>query len=651
MVKIENTNFRFFLINDLDRREVDLLGTVAVTWELQDESFYYQKVVGSFTLGNSDGDFTWVKAIESTGDLCKELLIEIEQKCDNGWELYARSKWTIQSCSFENAKCIVKVNPDATGLGSCLNDLATADYNILQLMIDATGFKYDSITFMSDAIGADLLGYGNGHMFYYGGATFAPLMIRPQFVDNAGDPALSGTPTLEPTPTEMFTAGLIPENEIDHIKIERIGIFQDGILSPPYVVYVAWAYRRAEFKIAGNNPPTPNGYSIINDSGDPVIYQKKPTDEDRSITGVAVLGSSWGDCDDVGVIPSSSDTVYNGVLIGETGIPVNGLCLYVTHKDVHQYSTLKLESLLQRFIDQCDEDKIPISDFFQINPENVSTINYVTGLPSLTSDIRFVQRGDQIFFYIQNATVGLMKFADLDQILRNSFQVYWTEDFDGNLRLEHYSYYENIVIGLDVTTGKQEKFTKNELSYDYKRELLPFIEQVSDDGNHHNYNWDLREIRYVNPDGTKLPCVGTDSLERSYGVFNTDFEYFIEYPTLIPRDGWVMVAVQLGIGFSDEIIAEDSLPNGTLSIRRLVERYYNNGRSALIAKITSSILTYDTTFDTTIRLKTEDGLAFPLCCDDDFDPRKNIKTPNGIGRVISAEHDLKTKKLTTNNEY
>ena len=287
-----------------------------------------------------------------------------------------------------------------------------------------------------------------------------------------------------------------------------------------------------------------------------------------------------------------------------------------------------------------------VSDFFQINPENPSSINYVTGATTLTNDIRFIQRSDAIFFFGQGATLGNMTFADLDQVLRNSFQVYWTEDINGDLRLEHYSFFENVSVGLDVTTGDQAIYTKNKTDYDYKKELLPFVENVFDDGNHHNYNWDLREIKYVDNNGSKLPCVGVNDLDRSWGDINSDFEYFFEYPTDIPRSGWVMVACRLYLGVN-EIIFEDGLLNGTLSIKRLVERYYLNGRSALIGQVNGN----NTTFESTVRLKTQEGLSFPICCDDDFDPRDNIKTPIGIGRVITAEQDLKTKKLTTNNEY
>lgn len=638
---VQQHEYRFYLVNDGSRTEISPLGTISIDWELQDDTFFYEKTVGSFKVAGSD--YEYVKAIEEAGDICKTLYVEVDRRCPvTSWELYARSKWNIQSCRFQNSKCNITINPESLGIGTCLTERASESINILQAMIDATGFKYDNLTFISDWATDDLIGYDNGHMFYYSGAGFDDILIRPQFLDSNGDPATSGTPTLKPTADELFSAGLIPEEEVELIAIHRVGIYQDTIADPPYILYVAWAYRRAESKVLGQCPETPNGYTFINDNPTTCFFQKKPEDNDRSVTGANV----FDDCAGIGIIPADSDTVYSGALDGETGIPVGGLCLYVIHKDTRQIQTLSLENLLQRFIDLCDEDKIPVSDFFQINPENPSGTNYVTGLPTQTSDIRFIQRSDAIFFVLQNANIGLMSWGDLATWLRNSYQVYWSEDSDGNLRLEHYSFYENITVGIDATTGNKAKHTNQRINYTYKKDLLPLIENINDDGNHHNYNWDAREIRYVDPSGDKLPCVGTSSLERSHGIFNSDLEFFIEYPTQIDRAGWVAIACRTYMG-SDEVIYEDGLLNGSMSIKRLVERYYNHGRSALLGKVNGA----DVTFESSIKIKEEENLVFPLCCDDDFDPRFNIKTPNGIGRTTSASHELKTNKLSTNNEY
>ena len=642
MVKIENNQYRFYLVNGTDRRLITPLGTISLGWTQQDESFFYENTIGSFTLSNEDGDYSWVKDIEDTGDICDKLFVEVEKKCGNGWELFSVNQWTIQSCNFINSKCRVTIAPESTGLGSCLTDIDTTEYNMIQLLKDKTGLPVDSLTFPSDAQTDNILGYNNGHMFYYSGGVFDNILIRPAFEDAAGNPATSGTPTLAPTADELFSAGLIPENEVPLIQIQRIGVYSTGILTVDWIIYVAWAYRRTEFKIGGENPVTPKGYTVIDDSVDPVVYQKKPDLADNSITGLATFDA----CSSIGVIPSASDLIYNGARDGSTDIPVGGLCLYTSHKDVQQFGTIKLGTMAQLFIDQCDDSKICVSDFFQINPENVSSINYVTGAATLTDDIRFIQRSLNIFFLAGIVSVGNMTFSNLREILRNAFQVLWTEDLDGNLRVEHYSFFETVVVGLDATVGEKAVFTNNKIDYSYKKELLPFIEKVYDDGNHFNYNWDEREIKYVDTNGVKLPCVGSETLDRPYGVFNTDFEFFIEYPVEIPRDGWTMVACRTNLG-TEEIRFEDGLLNGTLSIKRLVERYYNNGRSALNAQING----IDVVFDTTVRLKTEEGLVFPICCDDSFDPRLNIKTPNGIGRVTSAELDLKTNKLTTNNEY
>lgn len=630
---VKNNQYRFKLINGVDSKRINPLGTISVTNDLVEGTFFYQQNIGSFKVNGEDYD--WVKDIEDTGVLCDILFIEVEKKCGGVWSLYAKSQWTIQNCEFNNSKCNITIHPDSTGGGQCLLDRVTDEIDMFQAVDDTPLGGSDGIASMSDIDDGDSLNYSNGRAFFYTGAVFEPILIRPA-VD------VGGNPTLPPEPEE-FT-GLVGEEEIPLIQITRLGTVQTGILSPVFIIYVAWAYRRTEFKIGGENPVTPKGYSILNDTVDPVVYQKKPTDEDMTcfLTG----GGFFGDCSVIAAPTAEMDIIYqNAAAAADPAYPA-GFCAYIPHKDRRNiYVTLSLERVLQEFADRCGIPSV-ISDFFQINPENPSAINYVTGDATTTNDIRFIQKSNAIFPLLSNARTGSMSWDDLSGILLDSFQCFWTIDVNGNLRYEHISFYDNVVIGLDLTQPKFAEFVNGRINYSYKKELLPYIERVADDGNHHNYNWDQRDIKYVDPNDDKLSCVGTTDMERTLGIFTTDLDYYIEYPTEIPRDGWVMVSCAVD-GSNPYVTDFDGFPNGNLSIKRLVDRYYYNNRSALVAQVNG----VDVIFDTTKKIKEEDGLGVPICCDDNFDPRKNIKTPNGIGRIIGSEHNLKTNKLTLKSEY
>ena len=175
---------------------------------------------------------------------------------------------------------------------------------------------------------------------------------------------------------------------------------------------------------------------------------------------------------------------------------------------------------------------------------------------------------------------------------------------------------------------------------------MPFIEAL-EQSEWNNYNFDKREIKYVNPDGSKLTCVGSGNLNRSFGTFFTDLQYYDEYPSDQPRNGWLVVACTDSGGGDDYVLDFDGLLNGYLSTKRLIDNYWQHGRSALLGQING----IDTTFTSSVRLKEEDDFGVPICCEDDFNPRLNVKTPNGSGRIVSAEHDLKFNKLTLKLEY
>jgi len=633
---IENYKYRFKLINDLDVRDIRPLGTISVTNELIDETFFYQRNIGSFSLKGDD--FNWIKAIEETGDLCKNIIIRIERKCSGDWSVFAESQFTMQNCQFINSKCKVTVNPESTGGGSCLIDQSEDELNIFEVFNGGVPGA-DGFAEMSDYVNGDALGFDNGNVFLYNGSVFHETLIRPK-LDG------TGAPTPPPTIDELLALGAIPENERDLIQITRLGVANGGgLFDPDWIVYVAWSYRRGEAKVGGICPETPPGYTLINDTGPNCIYQKKPTDEDQTM-----FAAVFGVCPAGTIVSADKDVIYSAALAGD---PINpdyptGFCAQLIHKDAWPYSylTLSMEAAIGIFSERCGIDTV-VSDFFQINPENPSLTNYVTNEPTHTNDIRFIQRSNAIFPFENNSSRGMMSFGSLTKILREAFNVFWTIDLNGNVRFEHYSFFENIVIGLDLTNDPtKEKYVFNEINYSYKKELLPYIENVSQ-SNWHNYNYDERVIKYVDTNGIKLSCVGTSTLEHSFDEFNTDLEYFVEYPTGGERNGWVMVACTTAGGGNPYILPFDGFLNGHLSIKELVLNYYQHGRSALNAQRNG----VHGVFEPTVRRKEEDGLSFPVCCGDDFDPRLNIKTPNGIGRVVSSEFNLKTQLLTLKNEY
>lgn len=620
-------NYRYFVNYKGTRTRVTSLGDTTVNWELIENSFYWEQRVGSFTL--TGDDYKLIKAIEDAGDICGDIFIEVEKKCSGDWELYAKSRFTVQDVEWNNSKCNLQVNPDVFGGGSCLIEKGQDEIDILDEI------AFDGAAEMSDFEEFDVLGFDSGRIFIYNTASLEDILVIP-VLDGSGDPLP------DPSVEDLMGAGLINPDEKDYIRISLFGIVTK-FLAPDWKIFVAWTYRRTLVKVAGECQPVPSGYTLVDDTGPNCSFFRRPTSEDNSFA-FATQPTLFGECP-VPAVPADRDVIWSCVHAGDPDYPL-GFFAIQPHKDLlNSYGTFSLEVVLQVFLDKCNITQT-VSDFFQINPENPSTINPITGLTSHTNDIRFIPRGNAIFPSFANTLISIMTWNQLTDFLREAFNCWWTIDLNGDLRIEHFSFFDNISIGLDATVGIKAKFTNEEFDYTYKRELLPFIEDFFQP-DFVNFNFEDRRITYLDPAGNKLPCVGDSELDHSYG-FSTDLEFFVEFPTDGPRDGWVCVAVNIVFGASNPpILDEDALLNGPLSTKRLVERYFKHGRFADLGKLQG----IDVTFETTVRLKEEDELAFPICCEDDFDPRLIVKTPNGLARVISATHDLKTNLLTLKNEY
>lgn len=624
-----NKAYRFTLkYKSLTRVVTPLSDQILVHWELQDDTFFYSQVVGGFKVKGDD--FRWLKDIEDDGDICGTILLCVDKRCSKEWEPLVMSKFTVQNCAWNNAKCNVKITPEANGVGDCLIEKKDDILN----MIDVVGL-IDSAD-ISDVDDGDTLNFDNGRVFIYNSPSLADILVLPVLI--------GGSTTPDPTVEDVMGAGVINPDEKDFIRITLLGIITK-FGAPDWKVFVAWTYRRDLLKDSGDCLPTPPGYTLVSETALSCSFFKKPTSEDQSMNDYFI-----GECAIPPIALLNTFVIWICVHAGDPDYP-NGLFATMVHKDEqikggNAYATIPLDEAIQPFLDNCNIEKT-VSDFFQINPENPSSINPVTGLTSHTDGMALIPRSNAILANTQNATVANLTWGEIQTGLKEMFMVFWGIDLNGDLRLEHLSFFEQTVIGLNLTIPNNDKFTNEEINYTYKRELLPYIENIFQQ-EWLNYNWEDRKIKYLDSAGNKLNCVGTSELDHSYGVFSNDLEFFVEYPTDGPRDGWVMVSTETVTGTGRPWIKDfDGLLNGFMSVKRLVENYYNHGRSALIGTIQG----FPITFETTVRLKEEPILGVSICCKDDFDPRLNIKTPNGIGRVISAEHDLKTNKLTLKNEY
>lgn len=306
---------------------------------------------------------------------------------------------------------------------------------------------------------------------------------------------------------------------------------------------------------------------------------------------------------------------------------------------------LGLDSVLNLIVSQFCPDLTVVSDFFQINPENPSNINYVTGEPTQVDKIVLFQKSDvKRPTSFNNASKAWITFEKLIESLSTMFNVYYRVE-NGVFRLEHISWFSRNA-GLDLTLPRYAKYVRGRNNYTYDnanipaREVWSFKEQSNAD------DW-RGEIVYNNA------CAVVDGRnnEKKYNVdeFMSDVTLALNNPSpdsnVVEDAGFVIVATKV-VGGVYYIISEDDgagifAINNTLGWRRLVANYHFHERYLKTGTFNDD----EVEFITTRPFKKGDRLEIPLCCSDDFKPEDFITTKTGEAIVESATFNLLTETL------
>lgn len=281
------------------------------------------------------------------------------------------------------------------------------------------------------------------------------------------------------------------------------------------------------------------------------------------------------------------------------------------------------------------------SDFFQINPENVSGTNYVTGKASRVNNIIIFQKSDvKRPTATNNASKLEITLEDMLEVLKIMFNVKWR--IEGNVfKLEHVSYFSKN-IGIDVTANELKKYFVGKRVYSYENSKIPqkevfkFKEQQGTD-------WQM-EIIYQG-------CVSDNKKNEVTNIIDdamTDIVFAMNNPEpdnkFVEDNGFVLVSTRK---INDEYyINSESSPNGsrlnnTFAWVQLVRDYHYYERPMKTGKVNGTL----TEFITTIPTKKGDRFAIPFNPCSVFNPDDFIKTSLGNGILNSGKYRFKDSMM------
>lgn len=314
---------------------------------------------------------------------------------------------------------------------------------------------------------------------------------------------------------------------------------------------------------------------------------------------------------------------------------------------------VRLDDLLEMFMDEIGCDLTIVSDFFGINPDATHPTNnaYTAALEKMQNLLIFqksdVKRGD----VSNNATVGKMTLEELFNFFAHGMKVF-PSIVGGALRLEHISYYENKNVSLDLTVPAYSRWMKRKRKYEYINDDNPRFEKFAAMETTNNANFDGVPITY----GVECASKDNDTVEHRLGRFVTDISSVITSPGSFSDDGFVVVNA---IEFDGELYADsefsalsifEEMLNGHLSFPNLHNKYWRNYAYQSEGTINSNAVTFSS-----VR-PNKKGIPITLpgwCCSDflDFDPSTLLITGLGFGEVVKMTYSMRSGNVTFELAY
>lgn len=310
---------------------------------------------------------------------------------------------------------------------------------------------------------------------------------------------------------------------------------------------------------------------------------------------------------------------------------------------------MPLADVLQTFLTLFCPGLSVKSQFFQINPDTVTTINYVTGLASKVRKIIVYQKSDVKRPTVTgNATKAETTFEKVMDWLKVTFNVRWRV-IGSVLRVEHISFFSKSA-GLDLTLPRYAKQVRGLNSYTYKTEKIPQREE-------------FKFMEASIGDFAGVPIVYTSGCVSQEGKkqvdtftadgLTTDVQLCLNNSdpksSIVSDNGFVFIAASDSNLILSEapIISAEAQINNTLAWAQLQRDYHRHNRPLSSGFMNGAL----TNFLSVKPTKKGVTLSVPLCCGDTFNPDDTVETEIGTGTVEKAVFNFKTGFLSLDLLY
>lgn len=310
----------------------------------------------------------------------------------------------------------------------------------------------------------------------------------------------------------------------------------------------------------------------------------------------------------------------------------NGRALRFT--DVIQYIVRYIMNLNQKTAKYrstfFDSDPTPESKFSTPMPydstktySELVSENYVTGETNILTGLCFFPKSE-VPIRSDRATVCMISFSDLIDGLKNLFNVDWYIDDEGYLRIEHYSWFDEDSISIDLTTLSDGRYINKLTETTYDKGEMPSRD--------HFTMPDTGGVDFRGKDIIYDQARGVDDQREISTSISTDIEYIIHHEDKVDFEKYAMVVTSGGVILSETgELSGREIANGHLSWANLHKRYWMHGRPYKNGNING----VDVDFKGFVPTVIQQEIIFPALS---VDPMKLIKTEVGSGRPLEMSY-------------
>lgn len=601
------------------------LSSLSIKWEhAQNEIFMRRKLSGKLKFVK--GDYQNIRQFFKDHGACTPLSLEFVVACangtsqvyGNGYKVLDSASFSLPKCVIDESKCQLEVEPEITDQYECILKKADEEINLIDKNVESYRVTLPNFTSIQSST-CDSNGYTleYGTPWYWCGCPNSfPEYPCDYYFNPPSYPLMGGYENH----FDIFS-----NDRSDHLTFDSSSFTFESKAG----VRTVWKRELKKWPCAANNlplfPPGSNWVMIKDDCAN---------------SGFSYFAR-----------PSKSKLdqgVYNKSAAG----------------GVH------LKEVIDRLLSGIACSYPVVSDFFQINPENPDTINYVSGLPTRVDNLIFMQKSDWVCNYCsERATKMNYSWAQFSTAMRSMFNVYWDlEQLNGItvLRLEHYSYFKRNTT-LDLTASQYSKYLAGKNRYSTETAAIPkqenfkFFEAVYDD-------FKGLPIYYGGPcvgdneEDHEAPMIVTDIYGLEAALDNTDSEGNInlrDIPAASETEGIMLFACYHDPNVSSDhemlIYTEKGMlsqqqanaidwPNGHLAFANLQYYYHRSGRYLDYGFLNNSFEYFS---DTRKKWK-KDLVSIPFCCDT-LDTKGTVTLPEssmyGQAELQSAEFKFQSQML------